>query len=513
MVVQTKLRLVLGTIKDYASIGKAMICRRGGGGGGGSSHDAGFSGIEIAVVRATGHNSTPIDDKHMHEILFLVSNAPGSVLFLAEMISHRLDKTHDRNVALKTLMLVHRLLRGGNRYFEQNLRNAHLSGHLQIMINKCWGCRRRFHSAAAAGASSCSKKNDYNNYNHSSPPKYSINSNINNSLSSSSSSSSSSDDEDPSASFLLNYAAFLEERMAWVINQAGKLEPIMFQVMEYRSYEDNSTETVFRRLPKYQAFLQRVLDCFPLPLLRINPSDRLTRAAMTNILKESFQVYRSFCEGVATLVDSFFDFKNPARVWALDLLKRASLLSYELSDFFDICKGILGNKNLDYPSVQIVTSDHVLAMEPFLSSSPPSTSSSLATNESCSLSTKTSACLSPFCDYFTDPLESTKTRVTDTITRGKIGEEEGEAAKHTSSINGGTTASSSSSSSSSTPFSCRLETKISKVWVVFDDEESSQDSHFSVGFGGRNDRCSSSTLAEDHSLPTKQRLEDYAWIR
>nr|DAD25325.1 TPA_asm: hypothetical protein HUJ06_026789 [Nelumbo nucifera] len=102
-----------------ASIGKALII----------SH-VGFSDIEISMVRAIGHDSTPINDKHLHEILFFVSNSPSSVPFLAERILYRLDKTRDRNVALKTLLLIHHLLHGGDRYFEQDLRTTHLSGHL-----------------------------------------------------------------------------------------------------------------------------------------------------------------------------------------------------------------------------------------------------------------------------------------------------------------------------------------------------------------------------------------------
>nr|DAD40456.1 TPA_asm: hypothetical protein HUJ06_014779 [Nelumbo nucifera] len=173
-----------------ASLGKAMII----------SH-VGFSGIEISVVRATGHDNTAIDDKHLHEILFFVSNSPGSVPFLVERISYRLDKTRDRNVAPMTLLLIHRLLRGGDRYFEQDLRTTHLSVHLQMNITRWF-------------------------------PRNSSN---------------------QSLSFLHSYADFLAKRMGWMINQAGKMEPIMFQASEFRFYEEKSIEMVFHRLPKCQS--------------------------------------------------------------------------------------------------------------------------------------------------------------------------------------------------------------------------------------------------------------------
>ncbi|XVF57665.1 hypothetical protein PTKIN_Ptkin07bG0000200 [Pterospermum kingtungense] len=363
--IQGKLRLAIGSVKDHASIGKAMIY----------NHDGkGFSAIEIAVLRATGHDNGPIEDKYMHEILFLVSNSPGSIPFLAERISRRLCKTRDRLVALKTLSLIHRLLRGGNRSFEQELRSAHLSGHLQMSTH-------------------CLRKNS-----------------------------------DSCFSFLHSYAAYLEERVRWAINQAGKLEPVMFNGLEFGCYMEKSVDMVFRKLPKCQAFIDRVLDCSPRDIL---PADNLAQAAMGNTLKESFQVYSMFCEGIEILVNMFFDLTRPARTLACDILKRASRQSKELHGLYDTCKQIIVNKNLEYPSEQIITMDHVLALErcsKFISTN----SSSIMCNTGTLTPPPLSDCLTPM---------------------GKESQKEG---------NGDIT-------SSSTPFSCNLETKISMVWVVFED--------------------------------------------
>ncbi|OVA13189.1 AP180 N-terminal homology (ANTH) domain [Macleaya cordata] len=387
--VQSKLRLALGSVKDQASIGKAMIYRK----------DGYLSSIDIAVIHATGHDETPIDDKHLHEILFLVSNSPSSISipYLSQKISNRLHKTKNHFVALKTLLLIHRLLRGGDRKFEQDLRKAHLSGHLQILY----------------------------------PRQYSFK--VNHS-------------DENSVSFLHNYAAFLEERMGWFINQAGKLEPNIYMSqggssMESCSkakscvyyvpihkmrpqYDHNSIEMMFRRLPKFQFFLDKVLNCSSV-LDIISPSDRLTRAAIHNILRESFQVYVNFCEGVAVLADSFFDFEDhAARILALDLLKKASRQSYELFEFFEKCKRIIGstknNKSiLNYPTVQIITIDHVLVMEQFMNNS------SITTNlckESGTISSSTS------CPISNNNLRQ-PTMLQATILDGKIGHEDDEAKK------------------------------------------------------------------------------------
>ena len=297
--IQGKLRLALGSVKDHASIGKAMMYHY--------QHD-GFSNIEIAVLRATGHDNGTIDDRYMHEILFLVSNTPGSIPFLAERISRRLSKTKDHTVALKTLVLIHRLLRGGNRSFEQELCKAHVSGHLQIST-RCF-----------------TKSSDH-----------------------------------PSVGFLHKYAAYLEERMSWLINQAGKLEPVMSKGLEFRRYDEKSIDMAFRTLPKCQVLIDKVLECSPHDILCSDHS--LAQAAMSNTLRESFQVYMTFSEGIAALVNMFFDLTASARGLACEILKKASLQSQKLHDLYESCKQVVENKNLDYPSVQIISMNHVVALE------------------------------------------------------------------------------------------------------------------------------------------------------
>ncbi|KAJ7975541.1 ENTH/ANTH/VHS superfamily protein [Quillaja saponaria] len=273
--------------------------------------------------------------------------------------------------------------------FEQQLREAHVSGHLQIDIR-------------------CFQKNS-----------------------------------DPLVCFLHKYAAYLEERMSWLINQAGKLDPVMSKGLEFRCYDEKSIDVVFRRLPKCQLLIDKVLDCSPLD---ISPSDNLAQAAMSNILKESFQVYMTFTEAIAALVNMFFDLTTSARGLACEILQKASLQTQKLQNLYQNCKQIIGNKNLEYPSVQIINMDHVLALEQCLIGTQIQSTSSHVSLSSRSTGSK----LPPIFSCLGS--RSTELQVAITAKGGNKSEKKIEKCL------------------SPTLFSCTMETKISMVWVVFEDE-------------------------------------------
>ena len=359
MKVKGKVMAALGSIKDQAAIGRASIAGR-----------SILSSIEIAILRSTDSSDTLPDDKFMGEILFLISNSPGSITFLARRISTRLESARDPVVALKTLLLLHRLLRGGDRYFEQDLRNLWASADLRINLR--WM----------------------------------------------------SSDLEPFFAFVLNYSQFLEERMDWLINQAGKLEPVRpLSSLGVLPYEEKAIESALYRMSKCQALLDRVMLCFPVSNSR---SSHATQSAMNVVLKESFRVYESFCEGAEIVFSSSFGLKKHTRVLALDILRKACIQTSSLYEFYESCKKFVVGKSLDYPSVRIITAGEVSSMEQF------------------------------------EPKEPTVTRIKEEeIVKGQ---ETGDQSCETS----------------TNPFSQGLETKISTVWVEFDDdEEGSQSSSFS----------------------------------
>ncbi|WOL02396.1 clathrin assembly protein [Canna indica] len=321
-----------------------------------------LAGIELAVEQCTALHDDCDIDKYVHELLFLVSNAPLSVTFLSRRIANRLATTRDPAVALRTLVLVHRLLRGGDRRFEEDMGELWYSSSGEFEVDLAW-C-----SSADMG------------FDH---------------------------------SFLISYSAFLQERMGWIINHAGMLEPIE-PLPE--SKQGEGSESILHRLSRCQMFLDRTMECLPHEDSSSSCSSQvIMQSALCIILRESFRVYDSFCDGVMTILNSFFELKKKSlKDSAIDVLKEACIQTPRLHQFYEDCKRRDLGKMLDYPFVRVITREHVSTVQGYCS-----------------------------------PLE--------------ISEHEDEIELGID-VEG--------SDASRTIFSGKLETKISKVWVGFDEEDS-----------------------------------------
>lgn len=262
-----------------------------------------LSGIEAAIVKSSDGSDHLPDDRYVNEILFLISNSPGSITFLARRLSEKLETSRDFVKSIKTLALLHRLLRGGDRFFEQDLRLLWSSGDLRI-----------------------------------SPQLY-------------------------SATFVMSYSLFLQERIEWLINQAGKLEPVRPRGLEIRDCGDKAVELVLYNVSKCQVFLDRVIAC--LPENRNVQQSQLSIFVLNIIVRESFRVYESFCEGFQIVIDAFFNLKRPSRLSALCILRKAIWQTPKLHEFYDFCKRIITAKNMEFPSIRIIKEEEISSMAQF----------------------------------------------------------------------------------------------------------------------------------------------------
>lgn len=105
----SKLRKALGAVKDQTSISIAKV----------ASNNA--PDLDVAIVKATSHDEVPIDEKYVYEILHLTSYSRGYVSACVHSLSKRINKTHNWIVAMKALMLIHRLFQDGDPSFEREV--------------------------------------------------------------------------------------------------------------------------------------------------------------------------------------------------------------------------------------------------------------------------------------------------------------------------------------------------------------------------------------------------------
>ncbi|KAJ8640552.1 hypothetical protein MRB53_017246 [Persea americana] len=106
------IRWAIGAMKDQASIGLAKVS------------SSMVPEMEVAIIRATSHDDDPAQDKHIRQILFLSSSSRAHISTCVSSVARRLSKTRDWIVALKSLMLLHRLLVDGDPYFHHELHHS-----------------------------------------------------------------------------------------------------------------------------------------------------------------------------------------------------------------------------------------------------------------------------------------------------------------------------------------------------------------------------------------------------
>ncbi|XP_010266629.1 PREDICTED: putative clathrin assembly protein At4g40080 [Nelumbo nucifera] len=108
---RTKLRDIVGALKDKASISKAALLSK-----------PNTTALHLAVLRATTHEpSSPPHEKHIAAVLaFGHSSRPTASLCIITLMD-RLQNTHNSSVALKCLITVHNIIRRGTFILQDQL--------------------------------------------------------------------------------------------------------------------------------------------------------------------------------------------------------------------------------------------------------------------------------------------------------------------------------------------------------------------------------------------------------
>ncbi|CAH1428118.1 unnamed protein product [Lactuca virosa] len=311
--------------------------------------------LEVAIVKATSHDDDPASEKYIREIIQLTSFSRGYVSACVHSVSKRLSKTRDWIVALKCLVLIHRLLNDGDMVFQQEIMYATRKG--TRLLNMA-DFRDEAHS---------------NSWDHS--------------------------------TFVRTYGFYLDQKLDLVayerkqknngIEQPDKFREDRWNSPPSRGYNDFESpgyggnmrrsrssgdvregdkksitplremepERIFGKMGHLQRLLDRILSCRPTGLAR---NSRMVLAALYPVIQESFKLYADICEVLAILLDRFFDMEYQDCVKTFDAYVSAAKQIDELVGFYNWCKDMGIARSSDYPEVQRITAKLLETLEEFV---------------------------------------------------------------------------------------------------------------------------------------------------
>ncbi|CAH9072140.1 unnamed protein product [Cuscuta epithymum] len=335
------LRKAIGTVKDQTSIGIAKVASNM------------TPELEVAIVKATSHKDDLAGEKYIRDILQLSSYSQVHVSECVSLVSKRLGKTRDWVVAVKCLILIHRLLSDGATVFQHEMMHA---------------TRRR--------GTRLLNLSDFKDEAH-------------------------SNSWDQSA-FVRTYALYLDQKLEMMLferkqngtggavdqgwgsppgsnrgNDYNYSEPSAYGMRKSRSYGDvkessaqdvtplreMKPERIFGKMMHLQRLLDRFLSCRPTGLAK---NERMVLAALYTMIKESFKLYADICEVLAVLLDRFFDMEYQDCVKAFDAYASAAKQIDELVGFYNWSQEIGIARASEYPEVQRITSKLLETLEEFV---------------------------------------------------------------------------------------------------------------------------------------------------
>ncbi|XP_054810400.1 putative clathrin assembly protein At2g01600 isoform X2 [Prosopis cineraria] len=304
-------RKAYGAIKDTTKVGLAHV-------------NSDYADLEVAIVKATNHVECPPKERHLRKILFATSaiRPRADVAYCIHALARRLAKTRNWTVALKTLVVIHRLLREGDPTFKEEFLNFSQRGRILQLSN--------FKDDSSPIAWDCS-------------------------------------------AWVRTYALFLEERLEcfrilkYDIEAERLPKPAQGQEKGYSRTRDLDSEELLEQLPALQQLLYRLIGCKPEGAA---VSNYVIQYALALVLKESFKIYCAVNDGIINLVDKFFEMPRHEAVKALDIYKRAGQQAANLSDFYEVCRGLELARNFQFPVLREPPQSFLTTMDEYIREAP-----------------------------------------------------------------------------------------------------------------------------------------------
>ncbi|CAA7056137.1 unnamed protein product [Microthlaspi erraticum] len=319
----SKLKRAIGAVKDQTSVGLAKV----------NGRSASLSELDVAIVKATRHEEYPAEEKYIREIISLTSYSRSYINACVSTLSRRLNKTKCWTVALKTLILVQRLLGEGDQAYEQEIFFATRRGTRLLNMS------------------------DFRDVSRSNSWDYSA--------------------------FVRTYALYLDERLDFRMQArhgkrglycvGGEAEEEDKEkaaadlstaiVVRSQPIAEMKSEQIFTRVQHLQQLLDRFLACRPTGNARNN---RVVIVALYPIVKESFQIYYDVTEIMGILIDRFMELDIPDSIKVYDIFCRVSKQFEELDQFYSWCKNMGIARSSEYPEIEKITQKKLDLMDEFI---------------------------------------------------------------------------------------------------------------------------------------------------
>jgi hypothetical protein len=290
----------VGALKDVASIGLADL-----------NGPMGF--IDIAVVKATQHNDSPPKEKHVFTAL-AATNCSLTRPRLKRAVEERLRRTKDWMVAVKTLALIHRLIRDSHYLIfieEEEMRH---SSHATLLAFTSL----QFHDRSSRLASDCSL-------------------------------------------WVRRYSSYLDHRLR--CNRIFKCD--ILSESHHSRTTNLDIEYIFIALSSLQQLLGCLLNCAPQGSRVVMNS--LIQYALDLLVKDGRNIYRTINHFICKLVDSFIAGMPKYKVVRLiNIYKLFYQQCDRLSEFYDNCRMLSPRDNVGLPRVEKPSESLLAKMENYV---------------------------------------------------------------------------------------------------------------------------------------------------
>ncbi|XWS64054.1 hypothetical protein CRYUN_Cryun06bG0154000 [Craigia yunnanensis] len=299
-----RLRQVFTALREHSSVSYAKIATIGG-----------LCNVDLIIVKATAPDDLPLPDKYVHELLKILSISPPCCRAFSLSFTRRLGKTRSWRVALKCLLLLHRLLRSLPE--DSPFRSEWLWNRSNGLIS-LYPCR--FQDASSSN-----------------PGSFTM--------------------------FIRSYAHLLYEVLGLFLLDGKVFCNENLEMPESLPDKMKEMGRMLEILPQLQSLIDRIMDCRPTGAAA---RSFLIQTAMKYISRDSFIFYTIFRRDVVLVLDNLFQMPYRSCIAAFGIYKKAAMQANQLWEFYDWCRlmGFCGC--YEYPSVDRIPQIQIQALETFI---------------------------------------------------------------------------------------------------------------------------------------------------